>query len=133
MPRYVTSLRADAKLAHIGYPVTTCGVIFPGVHRVTDHMPADRRICPECVSNATGFGWITEDEAAALLRIAPTERDIPAAVVEMLIEGTSDREMAHRLGVSMRTISRYVSSAMQQAGAQTRFQWGYLVGMSHAG
>lgn len=121
MPRYVTSLRVDAKLAHIGYPVTACGLIFPGAHRVTDHMPADRAICQECADAATGFGWMTADESSALLRIDPSRRDIAAVIVCMLIDGANDREIAHRLGVSMRTINRYVAAAMRQAEAQTRF------------
>lgn len=128
MPRYVTSLRSDAKLAHIGYPVTACGIIFPGLHRVSDHMPADRRICPECVTNATGYGWLTDDEAAALRRIVPEPRDVTGLMVRLLIDGAADREVAHRLGVSMRTVNRYVAAAMRQVGATTRFQWGYLIG-----
>lgn len=130
MPRYVTSLRADAQLAHIGYPVTTCGEIFPGAHRVSDHMPPDRRICPECVDRATGFGWLTADEADVLRAITPARRDVAALMVSWLLDGASDREMAHRLGVSMRSINRYVSAAMQKAGAHTRFQWGYVVGIA---
>ncbi len=92
MARYVTSLRSDAKLAHIGYPVKTCGLIFPGLHRVSDEMPADRRICPECLSNATGYGWITEDEAAAMQQVGAQTRfhgDLGWASIEQVANGAS--------------------------------------------
>jgi len=132
MPTYVTSLRADAKLAHIGYPVTACGIIFPGLHRTSDTMPADRRICRECIARATGYGWVTSDEAIQLLNYDPPQREVIDRITALLIDGAHDREIAHRLGVSMRTISRYIAAAMGAVGVETRFQWGYRLGRATA-
>ncbi|MDQ1746816.1 MAG: hypothetical protein QOD07_1079 [Frankiaceae bacterium] len=132
MATYVTSLRSDAKLAHIGYPVTACGIIFTGTHRVSDNMPTDRRICRECITRATSYGLVTNDEATALLNYHPAQREVIARIVALLIDGSNDREVARRLGVSMRTISRHVAAAMSAAGAQTRFQWGFKLGRARA-
>jgi len=124
MATYVTSLDGNARLAHIGHPVTACGVVFIGPHRTSENMPTDRTICRECVATATGYGWITNREADALLRFQPANTDL---LLPLLIEGRTDREIAVRLGVSMRTLSRRIAEAMQAVGARTRFQWGYLV------
>lgn len=131
MKPYVTSLRPNAKRAHIGHPITACGVVFVGPHRTSENMPADRTLCRACVKQATGYGWITSDEADALLGREPNQpvgRAGADRLVPLLIEGRSDRDIAVRLGVSMRTVSRLVFDAMRTAGARTRFQWGYLVG-----
>jgi len=127
MATYVTSRDRGARLAHIGYPVTVCGVAFVGPHRTSSNMPADRSICRACVAGALGFGWITADEADALLRHEPITADL---LLPLLIEGRSDREITLRLGVSGRTLSRRIAAAMREAGARTRFQWGYLVGVA---
>jgi len=129
MASYVTSLDGNARLAHIGHPVTACGVTFVGPHRTSNDMPADRAICSECVSSALGFGWITADEADALARHQP---EITDHLMPMLIEGRSDREIMLRLGVSGRTLSRRIADAMKAARARTRFQWGYIVGFAAA-
>jgi hypothetical protein len=129
MATYVTSLDARARLAHIGHPVTACGVVFVGAHRKSANMPNDRTICRECVAVATGYGWITRDEADVLLRFQPAPTDL---LLPLLIAGHTDREIALRLGVSMRTISRRVQAAMQEAGARTRFAWGYRAGLATA-
>jgi hypothetical protein len=127
--RYVTSTVANARVAHLGYPLTACRKIFTGPHAVSDDMPADRRICRDCVLNATGLGWLTTDEAVALLGRKQPEPRRPQ-IVPLLVEGRSDRDVARQLGVSMRTVSRIVHAAMREAGARTRFQWGYKVGLA---
>jgi transposase len=130
MPRYVTSLDANAKVAHIGHPVTACGRAFIGPHRTSENMPTDRRICRECVGKATGYGWITADEADRLLDREPAQRPVIVQIVFLFMDGASDREAAHRLGVSERTISRHIAAAMHAAGVRTRFQWGYRIGLA---
>jgi hypothetical protein len=128
MATYVTSLHGNARLVHIGYPITACGKSFIGAFRTSDDIPIDRRICPLCVERATGYGWITAGEGGYLLDRDVEQTDVPDSIVALLIAGAADREIARRLGVSMRTVSRYVATAMHAAGARTRFQWGYLVG-----
>jgi len=46
----------------------------------------------------------------------------------LLLDGSGDREVAQRLGVSQRTVSRHVADAMRAAGARSRFQWNYRLG-----
>lgn len=127
MATYVMSLDGNARLAHIGHPITACGVTFVGPHRTSENMPADRAICGECVSSALAFGWITANEAEALAQHQPEMTDL---LMPMLIDGRSDREIMLRLSVSGRTLSRRIAAAMQEAGARTRFQWGYRVGLA---
>jgi hypothetical protein len=133
MAIYVTSLHGNARLAHIGYPITACGKSFIAAFQTSDNAPADRPICGLCVERATGYGWITADEADALLGREIVRQDVPDSIVALLIAGAADREIARRLGVSMRTVSRYVATAMHAAGARTRFQWGYFVARAGAG
>lgn len=67
-----TSLRPSrTRYAHLGYPITACGKVFVGSHRTSENMPADRALCMACVREATGLGWLTRDEADALLGRAP--------------------------------------------------------------
>lgn len=46
------------------------------------------------------------------------------AVVRLLASGMKDEQIARHLGISLRTMSRTVSEAMQQLGAGSRFQAG---------
>jgi len=133
MATYVTSLHGNARVTHIGYPITACGKSFISAFETSDNVPADRPICRLCVEHATGYGWITADEGDALLGREIVQADVPDRVVALLMVGAADREIAHRLGVSMRTVSRHVAAAMHAAGARTRFQWGYFVGRAGAG
>lgn len=126
--RYVTSQRMHAKVAHLGYPITACRKRIAWPYRATDTMPADRRICRECVRVATGLGWITSEEADLLLGRTVAETTDP--IIGMLIDGASDRQAALRLGISERTVSRRIADAMSAAGAATRFQWGYRLGLA---
>lgn len=130
---YVTSKAANARYAHLGYPITACGVVFVGPHRTSQNMPRGRSLCRSCVKTATGYGWITRDEADAMLgrsRAPRQGRQGADKLLPLLIEGRTDRDIALRLGVSMRSVSRLVAEAMEAAGAATRFQWGYAVGIA---
>jgi len=130
---YVTSTVANARYAHLGHPITACGKVFVGPHRTSEDMPADRALCRACVRDATGLGWLTRPEADALLGRTPRPREGRYGadqLVPLLIEGRTDREVALRLRVSTRTVTRLVADAMRAAGVRTRFQWGYRVGLA---
>jgi DNA-binding NarL/FixJ family response regulator len=130
---YVTSKAANARYAHMGHPITACGQVFVGPHRKSENMPADRALCRACVRAATGYGWITADEADAMLGRSPRPRKGRQGadqLVPLLAAGRSDRDVALHLGVSMRTVQRLVTDAMHGIGARTRFQWGYRAGLA---
>lgn len=130
MARYVTSLHANARVAHIGYPVAACGVTFIGPHRTSEDAPLGRGLCRACARHAVDYGWLSSDEADRLLARTPSRERGPLTgrMVALLVDGLVDREIAHRLGVSQRTVSRHVAEAMDTAGARSRFQWGYRLG-----
>lgn len=49
-------------------------------------------------------------------------------MLAMLLTGVPDEVAAHRLGISGRTLTRRVRSAMEKLGAVSRFQLGYRLG-----
>ncbi len=51
-----------------------------------------------------------------------------ARFLAALVEGLRDAEIVERLGISLRGVNRRVSQGMEDAGARTRFHWGYIVG-----
>ncbi len=53
--------------------------------------------------------------------------DIKQAIVRLLIEGLTDASIATRLGMSVRTCRRHIADLMEELGAQSRFQAGYLL------
>lgn len=127
---YVTSLHANARVAHIGYPVAACGVTFTGPHRTSEDAPSGRGLCRACARHAVDYGWINSDEADLLIARTPSRdnRPLTGRMVTLLVDGLADREIAHRLGVSQRTVSRHVAEAMDAVGARSRFRWGYRLG-----
>jgi hypothetical protein len=54
--------------------------------------------------------------------------DMRLAIRKLLIEGCSDKAIARRLGVSLRSVQGHISCLRDQYGAQHRFQLGYLMG-----
>ena len=50
------------------------------------------------------------------LRFTPREREL----LEHLVEGRSDREIAERLGISVRTSQNMVANLMRKAGVRNR-------------
>ena len=136
MATYVTSLDRNAQLAHLRTGrAAWCGTGFMGDTAVSDTIPADRRVCDRCVVVALARGALTSDEAKALLAHQPPVRrrrgggfpqqDI-AEVVALFREGLTDKEVAQRLGIGLRTVVRRASQGMAEYGAATRFQWAYL-------
>ncbi|MDT9701058.1 LuxR family transcriptional regulator [Streptomyces sp. P17] len=51
--------------------------------------------------------------------------DVRRAIQALLIEGRSDKAIARRLGMSLRSVQGHIASLREQYGAQHRFQLGY--------
>ena len=49
------------------------------------------------------------------------------AIIRLLLQGAKDEVIARRLGVSVRTCRRHISSIMDQLGATSRFQAGAMI------
>ncbi|MFI5981495.1 LuxR family transcriptional regulator [Streptomyces sp. NPDC051555] len=56
--------------------------------------------------------------------------DLRRAIRKLLIEGRSDKAIARRLGISLRSVQGHVSCLRDEFGAQHRFQLGYLMGLA---
>ncbi|MCM2580245.1 helix-turn-helix domain-containing protein [Streptomyces meridianus] len=72
--------------------------------------------------------WLTADPCV----LAPGARaevagDVRQAIVRLLAEGMTDASIATRLGMSVRTCRRHIADMMEELGAQSRFQAGYLL------
>jgi DNA-binding NarL/FixJ family response regulator len=96
--------------------------------------PAELRKCIRCV--LAGQVWISNVEVEhvidALRTSSPprivnskgiellTNRELQ--VVKLLTEGSSNREMAHRLGLSEHTVKNYVFSIFDKLGVSTRLE-----------
>ena len=65
----------------------------------------------------------------AATEIVPAMRD---AICKLLVEGRSDREIARRLGFSLRSLQSHVARLKEQYGAEHRLQLGYLMGVEAA-
>lgn len=52
--------------------------------------------------------------------------DVQRAIVYFLAEGLRDESIARRLGVSVRTCRRHIAELLEEMGAESRFQAGYL-------
>ncbi|RCG24751.1 LuxR family transcriptional regulator [Streptomyces diacarni] len=51
--------------------------------------------------------------------------DVRRAIKALLIEGRSDKAIARRLGMSLRSVQGHIASLREQYGAEHRFQLGY--------
>lgn len=72
--------------------------------------------------------WLTHEHAdpVPLARTSAHERslDREARVLTLLATGATDSVIARRMGISQRTVERYVHNLMDSLGATTRFQAG---------
>jgi hypothetical protein len=139
MATYVTSLSSNARRAHLGSTrLTACGTVLVGRLSVGDTIPADRAVCPACLDVAVRQGTVTRADADALLAAHGTLRprkgrsgfsasDI-AALAALYKTGANDKQAALALGISVRAVVRRAAQGMDETGAVTRFQWGYLLG-----
>ncbi|WP_416482342.1 LuxR C-terminal-related transcriptional regulator [Streptomyces sp. CL12] len=53
--------------------------------------------------------------------------EVQQAITDLLIEGYSDRKIAQRVGLSLRTCQRHIAEIMRRIGAQNRLHAGYLL------
>ena len=121
--RYVTALPQTC-VAHVlteDGTTTVCN-FMPLRFTPRDKLPTGMRLCRNCRTVlARQAKWATR-RARVLAR-----RD--AAIVAMLIDGLKDEAVARRLGIERRTVTRYIGDAMRRAGVESRFQWGYMLGL----
>lgn len=73
--------------------------------------------------------WVVSDPfgTTAQAAPAPTDADVPALtrqVLTLLASGVTDESAAQRLGLSARTVRRLMAKAMDDLGADSRFQAG---------
>lgn len=130
MSRYASSRSLNATLAHIGHPLTFCGVLFVGPYRVSDDIPADRTLCRRCAGLAVDRGELSDAQAVTLVTRPPASPRGGDELLTLLRQGHTDRAIALRLGLSSRTLSRRIALAMSGVRARSRFEFGYLVGRS---
>ncbi|MFE9255796.1 LuxR family transcriptional regulator [Streptomyces sp. NPDC006879] len=78
---------------------------------------------------AEPYPFLPVRAADAAAEIIPAIRD---AICKLLIEGRSDREIARRLGFSLRSLQSHVARLKDEYGAQHRLQLGYLMGIKEA-
>jgi sugar-specific transcriptional regulator TrmB len=78
---------------------------------------------------AEPYPFIPVRAADAAAEIIPPIRD---AICKLLVEGRSDREIARRLGFSLRSLQSHVARLKDDYGAQHRLQLGYLMGVKDA-
>lgn len=98
----------------------------------TDEGPAALRIRHSALSEAIrrvvdgcwqrGVRWHGRDDARELVAapLDPRDRDI----LDLMLNGAADANVARQLGVSQRTVERRVRRVMELLGADTRFQAG---------
>lgn len=134
MARYVTSLRANARYAHVGsLAATACGVYSPDPFKVaqTRHLPANRLLCPRCARS-----FVTPEERADALNLDVPVESLPSVkarkrdmeVARVLLDGGSNKQVSRALRLSQRETVRVIAAAMDRAGVRSRFAWGYLLG-----
>ncbi|MFE7897980.1 LuxR family transcriptional regulator [Streptomyces sp. NPDC057424] len=114
---FVRLLVFDAETAIISLPGNPLGaVVVREPHVVAFSVETYERL------------WLT----AAPCVVAPRARaeaagDVRQAIVRLLGEGLTDASVAKRLGMSVRTCRRHIAELMEELGAQSRFQAGYLL------
>ncbi|WP_441249953.1 LuxR C-terminal-related transcriptional regulator [Kitasatospora sp. McL0602] len=76
---------------------------------------------------AFDLAWSVAEPYTPVRRGAGMSEDIKQAIVRLLAEGLKDEVIARRLGMSIRTCRKHIAEIMDQLGATSRFQLGYLV------
>nr|PPQ57553.1 helix-turn-helix transcriptional regulator [Streptomyces sp. QL37] len=72
--------------------------------------------------------WLAAERCAPATGVrSEVAGDIRQAIVRLLVEGMTDASIANRLGMSVRTCRRHIADVMEELGAQSRFQAGYLL------
>lgn len=73
---------------------------------------------------AEPYPFLPVRAADAATQVVPDMRE---AICKLLIEGRSDREIARRLGLSLRTLQSHIARLKDAYSAQHRLQLGYLM------
>ncbi|MEU6818469.1 hypothetical protein [Streptomyces sp. NPDC046860] len=76
---------------------------------------------------AEPFPFVPVRAAEAAGEVIPDMRE---CIRKLLIEGRSDKEIARRLGLSLRSLQSHVARLKEDYGAQHRLQLGYLMALS---
>lgn len=76
---------------------------------------------------AEPYPFIPVRAAEAASEVIPAMRE---SIRKLLIEGRSDKEIARRLGLSLRSLQAHVARLKEDHGAQHRLQLGYLMALS---
>jgi HD-GYP domain-containing protein (c-di-GMP phosphodiesterase class II) len=105
-----------------------------GCHAMTEPRPHREALAPEQAAEALGneanAGRLDPDAVAAVVeaagqRVPPLERpagltEREAEVVGMLARGLQTKQVAHALGISVKTADRHVQNAYGKIGVSTR-------------
>lgn len=67
---------------------------------------------------------------AAAAKNGVAEHEYVSVMVAAFTDGLTDKQVATRLGIGLRTLVRYVREEMAAAGTCSRFQWGYRLGLA---
>jgi len=59
-------------------------------------------------------------------RVSETADEVREAIIHLLLQGMTDKQIADRVGLSMRACQRHIASWMQDLGARSRLEAGYL-------
>ncbi|MEI7029445.1 hypothetical protein [Streptomyces pratensis] len=78
---------------------------------------------------AEPYPFLPVRAADAAAEVIPDMRDV---ICKLLIEGRSDREIARRLGLSLRSLQSHIARLKDEYSAQHRLQLGYLMGRAEA-
>ncbi len=78
---------------------------------------------------AEPYPFLPVRAAEAAPEVIPALRD---TIRRLLIEGRSDKEIARRLGISLRSLQAHVAHLKDEYQAQHRLQLGYLMGLGEA-
>ncbi|MFD8600313.1 hypothetical protein ACFV1L_35465 [Kitasatospora sp. NPDC059646] len=75
---------------------------------------------------AESYPFLPVRAADAAPEVIPAIR---GSIQKLLIEGRSDKEIARRLGLSLRSLQAHVARLKEEHGAEHRLQLGYLMGL----
>jgi sugar-specific transcriptional regulator TrmB len=77
--------------------------------------------------------WTLAEPYSAAWPDSSARDEVKQAIVRLLAEGMKDEQVARRLGMSLRTCRKHIAEIMDQLGAYSRFQAGYLSRITAAG
>jgi hypothetical protein len=78
-----------------------------------------------------GHGMEFMGEIKSLDEERALANSVKKSILRLLVQGVRDEAIARRMGISVRTCRRHIAEIMELAGAEIRFQAGYLVAGRH--